>query len=162
MFVRYILFITYFFISSISNAQSLDSIWNIQIEDEQGKTRKLSDFKGKVIYVDVWASWCLPCRWEFPKFEYLADEYKNKNIIFLSLSVDESKEKWLKFLQRKKHHLEEFRVTDSDEKRFSDYFEIYALPHFILIDSKGNLYQNNTLRPSDIGIDNLLTKVLSQ
>jgi thiol-disulfide isomerase/thioredoxin len=66
------------------------------------------DFKGQYIYVDIWASWCLPCRQEAPFFEALKERYKAKNLVFLSLSIDESESDWRGFLQNRKVYDHQF------------------------------------------------------
>ena len=62
--------------------------------DINGDTLSLSDFKGKLVYVDVWATWCRPCRAELPALNLLEKDYHNKEILFVSVSVDKNKEEW--------------------------------------------------------------------
>ena len=67
-----------------------------------GKT-KLEDFRGKYVYIDVWATWCAPCRAEIPFLKKLEEKYHQKDIVFLSLSIDQLKdvEKWRKLIKDK-------------------------------------------------------------
>ena len=63
--------------------------------DIDGKQHHISEFFGKVLYLDYWATWCHPCVWEIPFFEKLYQEYKNdKRIQFISFSLDDNVEKW--------------------------------------------------------------------
>src|SRR5690606_6420621 len=67
-----------------------------------GKT-KLSDLKGKYVYIDNWATWCGPCRAEIPHLQKAEEKYKGKNIEFVSISIDTDKdfEKWRKMVAEK-------------------------------------------------------------
>ena len=69
--------------------------------DIAGKMVSLSDFKGKLVFIDVWATWCDPCKQEIPALKELHEEYAdNDSIVFMSVSVDkeEDKEAWSKFV----------------------------------------------------------------
>ena len=70
--------------------------------DVNGKMVSLSDFKGKVVLVDVWATWCGPCRGEIPHLKKLEEEMHGKDVVFLGVSVDEvkDKQKWLDFIEK--------------------------------------------------------------
>lgn len=70
--------------------------------DQHGKTVSLSDFKGKYVYIDVWATWCGPCVQEIPMLEKLAKQLADKNIVFLSISIDKNKEAWLEKIEQDK------------------------------------------------------------
>ena len=71
-------------------------------KDMQGNPVKLSDFKGKLVYVDVWATWCGPCKYEIPYLDTLETDYHGKDIVFISYSIDEDKDAWLKFVPEHK------------------------------------------------------------
>ena len=60
--------------------------------DRNGKLVSLSDFKGKVVVVDVWATWCGPCRKEIPYLIKLEEEMRGKDVVFIGVSVDEKKD----------------------------------------------------------------------
>ena len=62
----------------------------------------LSDFKGELVYIDVWASWCGPCKKEIPSLKKLEYDFKDENLTFLSISVDENKEDWTSMVIKKK------------------------------------------------------------
>ena len=63
-------------------------------KDAQGKDHRLSELKGKYVFIDVWASWCYPCKQEFPTLTKLAERYKEKKIVFVSLSCDTEEQRW--------------------------------------------------------------------
>jgi thiol-disulfide isomerase/thioredoxin len=72
-------------------------------QNHSGKRTKLEDFRGKYVYIDVWATWCGPCRAEIPALKKIDQKYHNKNIVFVSISIDDTKdfEKWKTFVTEK-------------------------------------------------------------
>lgn len=115
-----------------------------------GKT-KLEDLRGKYVYIDVWATWCGPCRGEIPFLAKIEEKYKGKNIEFVSISVDEDKdrEKWKTFVKEKS--LGGIQLF-ADKNWMSDFiksFGINSIPRFILIDPSGNVVSADAERPSD-------------
>jgi thiol-disulfide isomerase/thioredoxin len=119
----------------------------IRMMDKEGNLFTLDSFKGQYVYIDVWASWCLPCRKEAPFFEELKEIYQNKNIAFVGISIDAKKEDWMAFLELKESYDNQFLVKDI--QAFLDAFMIKTIPHFLIIDDKGNLMDNNASRPSE-------------
>ncbi len=105
-------------------------------------------FKGKYIYVDVWATWCIPCKRESEAFEELAQKYKAKNIEFVSLSVDDDIEQWRHFIKKSETSYNQYHVNDI--QLFLDTYQIKTIPHFLIIDEKGYLINANADRPSEI------------
>lgn len=119
--------------------------------DVNGKNISLDDLKGKYVYVDVWATWCAPCKREIPYLKELDNEYKNKDITFVSLSIDkmEDKDKWLKMV--KDENLQGVQIM-ADKNWNSDFVTSYGIrgiPRFILIDKSGNILNSDAPRPSD-------------
>jgi thiol-disulfide isomerase/thioredoxin len=119
----------------------------IKLIDTQGNSLLLSEFKGTYIYIDVWATWCMPCRKEAPYFDALKDKYKHKNIEFVSISIDKTTEEWLEFLALKNLKANHFIAPDI--QHFLDAFQIKTIPHFLIIDDNGNLINNDANRPSN-------------
>jgi thiol-disulfide isomerase/thioredoxin len=117
------------------------------ISRSNGETLTISHFEDSYIYIDVWASWCLPCGKETPFFEKLKQKYKDKQIEFVSLSIDSKKEDWMEYLESKKLDHNQFLVLDTE--LFLDAYMIKTIPHFLIIDDKGNLIDNNASRPSE-------------
>ncbi|WP_125718860.1 TlpA family protein disulfide reductase [Flavobacterium ustbae] len=127
-----------------------------------GKT-KLSDLKGKYVYIDVWATWCAPCRAEIPYLQKIEEKYHGKNIEFVSISIDKLKdtEKWKKFVNDK--HLGGTQLlADKDwESEFVVNYGILGIPRFILIDPNGNILKSEAARPSDPELDKQLSALLN-
>ncbi|WP_297334305.1 TlpA disulfide reductase family protein [Flavobacterium sp.] len=127
-----------------------------------GKTVTLSDFKGKYVYIDVWATWCGPCKQQIPHLQIMEEKYRGKNIAFISISVDKEKdlEKWQNMV--KSENLDGVQViADKDWKSdFITAYGIQSIPRFILIDPKGNVVKADAPRPSDSNIHDMLDKLL--
>ncbi|MDD3687870.1 MAG: TlpA disulfide reductase family protein [Bacteroidales bacterium] len=116
-------------------------------EDINGKTVSQSDFKGKYIYIDVWASWCGPCRAEIPYLEKLKTKFIGKNIVFVSISVDDDKESWEKALTDEKvEGIQLYAGGWSNE--LCRYYKINSIPRFILIGKDLNIINSDADRPS--------------
>ena len=118
--------------------------------DPNGKMVSLDDFKGKYVYVDVWATWCAPCKREIPYLKELYKEYKNKDIVFVSLSIDkpEDKEKWLKMIKDENMNWVQIFGDKAWNTQFVRDYGIRGIPRFILIDKEGNILNPDAPRPS--------------
>jgi thiol-disulfide isomerase/thioredoxin len=115
-----------------------------------GGQTKLEDFKGKYVYIDVWATWCGPCRQEIPFLKKVEEKYQGKNIVFVSISIDKQKdlEKWRAMIKEKElGGVQVFADNDWNSKFVQDY-KITGIPRFILIDPKGNIVKADASRPS--------------
>ena len=128
-------------------------------ENANGGTNSLSDFKGKLVYVDVWATWCRPCLAEIPALKALHDKFKaNKNIEFVSISVDDDKEAWKKAVKDKQLKGVQLIADKAFESQFIQDYGINQIPTFLLIDKDGNILDANAPRPSDPEIEKILSK----
>lgn len=107
----------------------------------------INSFKGSYVYIDVWATWCLPCRKLAPYFEELADKNKHKNIVFISLSVDKNEKDWTEYLIKKNKSQHQYIVRDIEQ--FVEDYQIKTIPHFLLINPDGKLIDANAPRPTD-------------
>ena len=126
-----------------------------------GKT-KLEDLRGKYVYIDVWATWCGPCRGEIPFLAKVEEKYKGKNIAFVSISADEDKDfdKWKKFVSDKKLGGIQLFADKNWNSEFITAFGINSIPRFILIDPKGIVVNADAPRPSDPQLQEKLDSLL--
>lgn len=125
--------------------------------DIKGGTKSLEDYKGKYVYIDVWATWCGPCIQEIPYLQSLEKEYRNKNIEFISISTDENRrsggsweaaeKKWREFVKEK--DMSGVHLWAGKDINFQREYQISGIPRFILIDPQGNIVNANAPRPSD-------------
>lgn len=114
------------------------SSYDFSLPDTSGKMVSMKDFKGRVIFIDVWATWCGPCRGQFPFLKEIEEEYRgNKDIVFVGISTDKikDKQKWLKTI--KKENLGGVQLMDDFGKAFGRKYQILSIPRFLLIDKQG-------------------------
>lgn len=122
----------------------------------EGKEVKLSDFKGKMVVIDIWATWCGPCVNESPYFEKLAERYKDYNIEFLAISIDSNKKAWEKYLEK---HPKTTKQFITNRTAFAPYL-IHGIPRFMVFDSKGLIVDVFAARPSSLEMDELIRSKL--
>jgi thiol-disulfide isomerase/thioredoxin len=133
-----------------------------EYDNYKGGKTKLEDFRGKFVYIDVWATWCGPCRQEIPFLKKVEEKYHDKNIVFLSMSIDKLKdiEKWKTMIKEKElGGVQVFADKDWNSKFVQEY-KITGIPRFILVDPNGNIVKADAPRPSSGELHTLLDSVL--
>lgn len=131
-------------------------------ENFKGGTTKLEDFKGKYVYVDVWATWCGPCRKEIPHLKMVEEKYHGKKIEFVSISVDQAKdhEKWKKMVGDQSLGGVQLFADKDWSSAFVQAYGINSIPRFILIGPDGKIVDADAKRPSDPGLQAQLDTLL--
>ncbi len=129
--------------------------------DKNGKSYSLAQLKGKVLYIDIWATWCGPCIAEIPYLEKLQDEFRGvKNIEFVSVSIDQNSEPWRKMVEAKNMKgLQLFAQGAWNSDVIANY-RINGIPRFIIIDKDGKLVDGNAPRPSNPGTEQILKSLI--
>ncbi|MBE9599335.1 TlpA disulfide reductase family protein [Pedobacter sp. MC2016-24] len=115
---------------------------DFELPDAAGKMHKLADLRGKIVAIDVWATWCVPCMQSLPKFLALREKYKNNtNIVFMSISIDEEKSrtKWTDFLKTKGMNGLDLYAPKGLSNNFQTDYAITGIPRYILIDKNGKV-----------------------
>lgn len=124
------------------------------INVNDSKTNSLIDifkkYLGKVIYVDFWASWCVPCRAEMPNSAELKDKLKGKNIVFLYLGYNDKEKAWLKARKQIGIQGEHYLLDDKMIKEADELFVINGIPHYAIIDKDGKIISKSADRPSNV------------
>ena len=130
--------------------------------DSSGKQISLADFKGKVVLVDVWATWCGPCRGELPHLKKLEEEMKGKEVVFIGVSVDEAKDraKWKKFIVDEQ--LPGIQLFASGWSKITKDYKIEGIPRFMVFDREGKIVDATAPRPSNPALKALLEEVLDK
>ena len=122
---------------------------SLQVSEDKFFEELMKPYKGKVVYIDFWAPWCGPCMSEMPSSKQLAQEVKDKNIVFLYIGVSCSKESWQKTIKDKAMEGEHYFANDNEGKLLSNKFRIAGIPHYVLIDKEGKVRDDDAPRPSD-------------
>ena len=98
----------------------------------------LKEFRGKYLVVDFWASWCGPCRSEIPHMKDLYEVYKGKDIEFLSVSIDKSKNAWKKAMRQEDMAWPQLQAPGSGKDIMKEY-QFSGIPYIILLDKEGKI-----------------------
>lgn len=138
------------------------------LKDMQGKSinfkQLLKKYKGKVVYVDFWASWCVPCRKEMNPSAELRKEYEEKDIVFVYLAYNDTEDNWKKAtLQEGMQKVRDnYLITNSKNSQMLERIKLELIPRYIVFDKQGNLVEMNAPRPSERHIKETIDKYLKQ
>ena len=119
--------------------------------DTNGQYISLASLKGKLVYIDVWATWCGPCKAQIPYLKKLEEKYRFKEIEFVSLSIDQVKDaqKWKNMIAKKELKGIQIMADKAWRSSFVKDYVIEGIPRFILLDKKGNIISSNAPRPAN-------------
>jgi thiol-disulfide isomerase/thioredoxin len=113
---------------------------DISLTDPEGKIRKLSSLKGKVVLIDFWASWCGPCRKENPNVVAMYSKYRDKGFEIFSVSLDKDRESWLKAIAKDNlswpNHVSDLKYWKSEGAAA---YGVTSIPFTVLVDKKGKI-----------------------
>jgi thiol-disulfide isomerase/thioredoxin len=131
-------------------------------KDVNDKEVSFFDFKGKYVYIDVWAMWCSPCKQEIPYLKKLEEEFKKKDIQFVSISMDKPKDlkKWKKFVKNNKLTGIQLFADNAFESKIAKDYKINSIPRFLLFDKEGVIIDADAKRPSDPELRKILKELL--
>lgn len=117
----------------------------VTLVDAEGKSVDMSMFKGKYVYIDLWASWCGPCCKEVPHLKKVEKELKNKDVAFVSVSSDTDEQAWKSKMKELDMHGNQFIDKDNT---LCEALNVKGIPFFVIYDKDGNLYTYGAMRPS--------------
>lgn len=105
----------------------------------EGKTVKLSDFRGKYVMLDFWASWCPPCRAANPNLVRVYEHFKDKNFTILGISLDKSKDSWMQAIAADKLNWTHVSELKGWRGKVSNLYQVNAIPASFIIDPSGKI-----------------------
>ena len=132
-----------------------------EAQDNTGEPFSFKAYEGKYVYIDVWATWCVPCRLQIPYLEELKKKYEGKPIAFISVSTDKAKGLWEKFLIENNSGAQQYISAAGLKNGIMNTYQVKYIPRFMLIDKEGNMINTNTYIPSDPALNMLLKKILN-
>lgn len=122
-------------IKQITDANKTSAL-NFKLKDLNGKVVSLSDFKGKKVFLNFWASWCPPCRAEMPDIEKLYQETKDSDLVILAVNIGDDKNTARSFIEKNKYN---FTVLLDLDQSIATQYNIVAIPTSFFIDKEGNI-----------------------
>ncbi len=121
---------------------------NFSLIDIDNNNISLKDFQGKYLYIDVWATWCKPCKVEYVFLKQLEEHFSNNNELqIISISTDREFDKWAKYIT--KSSIEGIQLYSGAKSDFVKFYDIGALPRFIFLDKEGRVISPEEIRPSN-------------
>lgn len=131
--------------------------------DRGGKLLSLQSFKGQVLLVDIWGTWCAPCIAEMPYLAALQKEYANrKDVRIMSIACDKKAEKWKAYLEKHPATWHQYLITDEGNKVLDETYFCDGIPRFIIIDKQGNIVTADAMRPSEDAFGEYFRKITNQ
>jgi len=133
-----------------------------KLQDENGKEISVSDIlrqhQGKVVILDFWAGWCRDCLKAFPKAKEL--EANNPDIDFIFLSLERSKESFLKSLDKyEMNGKENYWFASGWKNDFNNYIDLNWIPRYIVVDQKSDIAKYYAISPEDPAIQSTIDKL---
>ena len=129
------------------------------LNDKEVKYEHLP-LKGKLLFIDIWATYCPDCRKELPALEALQEDYKTLPITFVNISVDRDKEAWKAMVKEKRLRGIHLYASPETKELFKELYDLRSIPRYMLINEKGNIINANLPMPSDKNLKELITEKL--
>jgi thiol-disulfide isomerase/thioredoxin len=116
----------------------------------------LRDFKGRYVIIDVWATWCGPCKVQSPNFERIAEQYTSPDVAFVALSIDDDKWKWQNEAGEKSFRV--LQLHSNDKNLFRKAYGIEYIPRYIFLGPDGKIINAQMPEPGDPSFEDILRK----
>lgn len=122
---------------------------NFEFNNAEGQSVSLRSLRGQLVYIDIWATWCLPCINEIPYLQELEESLKDREIHFVSICKNDEKSKWEAMVSEKELGGIQLFASEEDDEDFFDTYMVNGIPRFILVDAKGKIIDADAKRPSN-------------
>lgn len=129
---------------------------NFTVKTQDNKDIQLSDFAGKYVLIDFWASWCQPCRKENPELVRLYLKFKDKNFTIFGVSFDDEENKWLEAIQQDNLPWPQAIASGETNKVVAELYNVETIPHGVLVDPTGKII---ALKLRGQALENKLTEL---
>ncbi|MDH5229553.1 MAG: TlpA family protein disulfide reductase [Gammaproteobacteria bacterium] len=106
------------------------------LKNAKGSKISLKNYRGKVVYLDFWASWCVPCRESFPWMRKMQSQYKKKGLRVIAVNLDKDKKLAAQFLKENKSN---FEILYDSKGKVAEKYNVVAMPSSYLIDRRGRI-----------------------
>jgi len=138
-------------LDSIEKLKAGAEVENFSFTDLEGNQVSLSDFKDKIIYLDLWASWCGPCintfRTKTPEFETKLRD--REDVVLMYISIDEKEEPWKNYLSKNPMRGVHLFAGKGFQAEIMQYFKVWGIPRYLIIGKDNKIIDVNAPRPGD-------------
>jgi len=121
----------------------------------------LAEHKGKVVYMDIWASWCGPCKAEMPASHKLQEKYKDSDVVFLYVSIDRNNKAWEASAKQFELTENSYLARNYPKAKLFQTNNVRTIPRYMLFDKNGRLVDSDASRPSSTRIVEVMDAFLS-
>jgi peroxiredoxin len=136
--------------------------YNFKLKDTKDRTVSMSDFKGKVVVMDIWAMWCAPCLTEKPFFQKVEESFKDRDdIVFIGVSHDGLSRRavWKNFVAKK--GWKNIELLANYNESIGKYYKVDGIPRLMIFDKEGKIVTVDAPRPSDPAFKELIEQILN-
>lgn len=131
--------------------------------DLKGKRLSLASFRGQTLLVDIWGTWCGPCKEEIPYIAALQKEYAGrKDVRIMSIACDKKAERWKIYLDKHPASWDQYLITGEGNKVLDEVYFCEGIPRFFIIDKQGRFITADSMRPSEKAFAEYFKKIVNQ